>query len=242
MATHPSILAWEIAWAGEPDGLRPWVCKRVRHNWATKQQQQQLLETTKRFHFNTFCSLLSFWLEDGLQESFSSLTELLFLLIQCLKTWLHFFEMSWLCFCPLLSSGPPHFLLLELVLMALRSSSSTWGNLVLDDLFLQLTRAPLLQSLSDLLTPGSLHLPLLEKENLVQIHTLFLQWLTILSWKYMLSLLIFPLLIIVRYLFLPSASSSTDDDIMHVMWLLGVSLYVLESGASWRYFIIFVLL
>ena len=134
-------------------GYSPWVCKRVRHNWATK-QQQQLLETTKRFHFNTFCSLLSFWLEDGLQESFSSLTELLFLLIQCLKTWLHFFEMSWLCFCPLLSSGPPHFLLLELVLMALRSSSSTWGNLVLDDLFLQLTRAPLLQSLSDLLTPG----------------------------------------------------------------------------------------
>ena len=39
--------------------------------------------------------------------------------------------------------------------MTLRNSSSTQGNLVLDDLFLQLTRAPLLQSPSDLLTSGS---------------------------------------------------------------------------------------
>ena len=48
----------------------------------------------------------------------------------------------------------------------------------------------------------------------------------------MLSFLIFPLLIIVRYLFLPSASANTDVDIMHAMQLLGVSLYALEFGAS----------
>ena len=27
MATHSSILAWEIPWTKEPGGLRPWGCK-----------------------------------------------------------------------------------------------------------------------------------------------------------------------------------------------------------------------
>ena len=41
MATHSSILAWEIVWTKEPGGqqsIRSW---RVRHNLATKQEQQQ---------------------------------------------------------------------------------------------------------------------------------------------------------------------------------------------------------
>ena len=35
MATHSSILAWEIPWAEEPAGYRPWI-RGVRHDLATK--------------------------------------------------------------------------------------------------------------------------------------------------------------------------------------------------------------
>ena len=42
MATHSSILAWEIAWTEEPGGLQSIGLQRVRvgHNLATKQQQK----------------------------------------------------------------------------------------------------------------------------------------------------------------------------------------------------------
>ena len=36
MATHSSILAWEIPWTEEPGGLHSWGHKRVRHDLATK--------------------------------------------------------------------------------------------------------------------------------------------------------------------------------------------------------------
>ena len=36
MATHSSILAWEIPWTEEPGGLQPWGRKRVGHNLETK--------------------------------------------------------------------------------------------------------------------------------------------------------------------------------------------------------------
>ena len=40
MATHSSILAWEITCTEEPGRPHsPWGCKRVRHNLETKQQQ-----------------------------------------------------------------------------------------------------------------------------------------------------------------------------------------------------------
>ena len=39
MATHSSILAWEIPWTEKPRGLQPIGLKRVGHNLATKQQQ-----------------------------------------------------------------------------------------------------------------------------------------------------------------------------------------------------------
>ena len=32
MATHSSILAWEIPWTEEPGGYSPWGCKRIGHN------------------------------------------------------------------------------------------------------------------------------------------------------------------------------------------------------------------
>ena len=42
MATHSSILAWRIPWAEEPGRLQFMRLKRVRHDWATEQQQQPI--------------------------------------------------------------------------------------------------------------------------------------------------------------------------------------------------------
>ena len=33
MATHSSILAWEIPWTEEPGGLQSMESKRVAHTW-----------------------------------------------------------------------------------------------------------------------------------------------------------------------------------------------------------------
>ena len=41
MATHSSILAWEIPWTEQLVGYRTWDHKRVRYDWMTKQVQQQ---------------------------------------------------------------------------------------------------------------------------------------------------------------------------------------------------------
>ena len=38
MATHSSVLAWEILWVEEPGGLQSMGSKRVRHDLETKQQ------------------------------------------------------------------------------------------------------------------------------------------------------------------------------------------------------------
>ena len=40
MATHSSILAWEIPWTEEPGGLQLTGSQSFRHDLATKQQQQ----------------------------------------------------------------------------------------------------------------------------------------------------------------------------------------------------------
>ena len=40
MATHFSILAWEIPWSEEPSGLQSMGLQRVRRDLATEQQQQ----------------------------------------------------------------------------------------------------------------------------------------------------------------------------------------------------------
>ena len=39
MATHSSILDWEIPWTEEPAGLQSVGLQRVRHDLLTKQQQ-----------------------------------------------------------------------------------------------------------------------------------------------------------------------------------------------------------
>ena len=43
MATHSSVLAWEIPRTREPDGLKSMESQRVGHNLVTKKQQQCLL-------------------------------------------------------------------------------------------------------------------------------------------------------------------------------------------------------
>ena len=43
MATHSSILAWEIPWTKEPGGLQSMGLQRVGHDWVTKQQQTIVL-------------------------------------------------------------------------------------------------------------------------------------------------------------------------------------------------------
>jgi len=40
MVTHSHIFAWRIPWTEEPGGLQSMGLQRVRHDRATKQQQQ----------------------------------------------------------------------------------------------------------------------------------------------------------------------------------------------------------
>ena len=47
MATHCSILAWEIPWTEEPGRLQSMGSQRVRHDGASKQPPQQDMETTE---------------------------------------------------------------------------------------------------------------------------------------------------------------------------------------------------
>ena len=42
MATHSSILAWEISWTEEPGRLQSMESQGVGHNLATEQQQQYM--------------------------------------------------------------------------------------------------------------------------------------------------------------------------------------------------------
>src|SRR5574337_976086 len=66
MATHSIILAWKIR-TEEPGGYSPRRCKRVVHNLATKQQQQQEYLTGGKF-----CCLLkerASQLAQGLKKS-----------------------------------------------------------------------------------------------------------------------------------------------------------------------------
>ena len=46
MATHASILAWEIPWTEEPDGLQSTRSQRIKYDLA-KKQQQYILTTAK---------------------------------------------------------------------------------------------------------------------------------------------------------------------------------------------------
>ena len=47
MATHSSVLAWKIPWTEEAGGLQSMGLQRIRHNLASKQQQQTMKFWTK---------------------------------------------------------------------------------------------------------------------------------------------------------------------------------------------------
>ena len=48
MATHSSTLAWKIPWMEEPGRLHSMGSLRVRHNLATKKQQQEQTSSVPR--------------------------------------------------------------------------------------------------------------------------------------------------------------------------------------------------
>ena len=48
MATHSSILAWEIPWTEEPGGLQSMGLQRVRNDLVTEQQQQEKEKKVER--------------------------------------------------------------------------------------------------------------------------------------------------------------------------------------------------
>ena len=52
IATHFSILAWEIPWTEEPSRLQSLGSQRVGHDWATKQHQQH--RPTKEKYYKDF--------------------------------------------------------------------------------------------------------------------------------------------------------------------------------------------
>ena len=43
MATHSSIVAWEIPWTEEPGGLQSMESQKDQYDLMTKEQQQHLL-------------------------------------------------------------------------------------------------------------------------------------------------------------------------------------------------------
>ena len=49
MATHSSVLAWEIPWTEEIGGLRSVESQRVRHDLLTKQKQQQINAASAKY-------------------------------------------------------------------------------------------------------------------------------------------------------------------------------------------------
>ena len=61
MATHSSILAWEIPRTEEPGRVQSIGSQRVGHNIMTKQQQQN----RSTYHFQIGISLRNSWLYEG---------------------------------------------------------------------------------------------------------------------------------------------------------------------------------
>ena len=52
MATHSSILAWEISWTEEPGGLQSIGLQRVRHDQGSKQSHfRQVSQPLSVFHY-----------------------------------------------------------------------------------------------------------------------------------------------------------------------------------------------
>ena len=59
MATHSSILVWEIPWTEEPGRLQSMGLQRVGYDLATKQQQPVILDSLFDHHSLPFSNLCS---------------------------------------------------------------------------------------------------------------------------------------------------------------------------------------
>ena len=64
MDTHSSILAWKIAWAGQPDRPQSMVLQGVRHDWAHVPAKEVSKNSTMNIHtfFTWFTFIWSYWL------------------------------------------------------------------------------------------------------------------------------------------------------------------------------------
>ena len=59
MATHSSILAWEILWTEEPVTLQSMGLQRVRYNWASDPEAITRLESPEEVNAQEMLSLHS---------------------------------------------------------------------------------------------------------------------------------------------------------------------------------------
>ena len=64
MATHSSIIAWEISWTEEPDGLQSMGAQRVRHDWATEYSSDpwQIIKERTNAKLSAYLSSLQYYL------------------------------------------------------------------------------------------------------------------------------------------------------------------------------------
>ena len=69
MATHSSILAWEIPWTERPGGLQSMGLQSVRHNLATKQTNKRSLCPC----WGPESTVLTLWKQSGLWKHLSAM-------------------------------------------------------------------------------------------------------------------------------------------------------------------------
>ena len=133
MATHSRILAWKIPWKRSLAGYSPWGHKRVEHDLATKQQQQQkstdlvyfVNESCSSIVYATYVEEMNEWLTECTHNM--TATRHTFCLTGCLllfKFWLCYYwtkrpQKSHLIFLNLREYGP-HFQIFLL----------SWGTLL----------------------------------------------------------------------------------------------------------------
>ena len=73
LATHCSILAWEIPWTEEPGGLQSMGRKRVRHDFMTKQQHSITEPSLMGFKVGCFYNKLWYIMEKAMAPHSSTL-------------------------------------------------------------------------------------------------------------------------------------------------------------------------
>ena len=67
MATHSSILAWEMPYSGAQWGYSPWGHKRVRRDLATKQQLNEYIyvyRNTPNMYMNIYVHMYAYIYKD----------------------------------------------------------------------------------------------------------------------------------------------------------------------------------